>query len=639
MHIPAHLIEQVRTSSDIVSIVDEFVEIKRKGKNWWGLSPFAQEKTPSFTVNVEKQIFKCFSTGIGGDVFKFMMEKEGMNFPEAVRWVAKKVGVEIEEKATDPEYKKAQAKNQGIMVVNAWAANAFVDWAIVSKSFEKFAAERRLTNETIDKFQIGLSPSGWTELIDLAKEEGYKSEYLGLSGLTSYSEKSGKTFDRFRNRIMFPITDHYGNVKAFGGRKYLPNDNQMGKYINSPETIVYVKSNVLYGLFQAKDSIRSLDMTILNEGYMDVAMMHQNGFSNSVASCGTALTKNQVKLLRRYSFNILLMMDGDQAGKKAALKHIPVLLSEGMNVKVLSLEGEDPDSFLIKYGADALSEKINTALDWLPWTIGAMKDLHQIGVSPSAKAELIRKIDQYIRHIPWDITQELYRKEAAKLLEVSAEMVKQPEKLGLSSSGKRDWAWYQKLIMKSSLQFCPDFFRTEQGDIRVEYRDLIGKPYRIIVSGEKRAASRNITKDGKVQAVYIPPRLREYFSESEDLRSPVSGVPLFLVQDEITASLLDSIGVFAIGLPRRDSFLQKKNSKKLHGLLRQVIGKGFRHVVYLASGEMFSLPKKKGAGDKPYKSVDSGQIARDYIEVMKGLKESLGTVETENLLIIIEIVV
>ena len=626
MYIPAHLIEQVRAAADIVSIIGEFTELKRKGRNFWALSPFADEKTPSFSVSGEKQIFKCFSSGKGGNIFTFLIEKEGMTFPESVKWVAKRVGVEIEEKEKSAEDINHEHRRQSIMVVNAWAANQFSNWSIESAEFHDWLAERKLEESSADTFQIGVSGVGWTDLMDLGLQEGRKGDYMTLAGLVGFSEKSGKSFDRFRNRIMFPICDHYGNVIAFGGRKFLPGDKQMAKYLNSPETLVYDKSNVLYGLHLAKDHIRKKDQAILVEGYMDVVMMHQHGFKNTIAACGTALTKKQAQLIHRYTSSVLLIMDDDKAGRKASLKHITTLLSEGITVKVLTLADSDPDSFVSEQGADTMQKQIEASEDWLPWTIETLKKVNQMGVSPSDKAKLIETIDQYIRHIPWDVTQDLYRKEAANLLDVELEMVKKAEKAIPARSNQRDFDWYVNLVLNSTLQMCPDFFRTDRGDLRVDYRDMKGKPYRITIQGGKQNATRNITRSEKIQAAYIPPKLREYFSENDEMRSPVAGVPLFLVEDEVTAWMLDSIGVFAIGLPSRVGFLQKKNSKKLHGMLRQVIGQGFRHVVYIASGEMFSLPEKKANSSKPYRSIDAGMIARDYVELMKALKESFGEI-------------
>ncbi|WP_289030822.1 DNA primase, partial [uncultured Algoriphagus sp.] len=621
MKINSHLIEQVRTATDIVALVQTFVpDLKRKGANWWALSPFKTEKTASFTVNGEKQIFKCFSTGLGGDVFSFLMEKEGMSFLESVRFLADRAGIQLED--ISPEEEKKQQQVEGIYLANAWAQEQFRAWAKESKEFAAWAKDRWFTPESVERFQLGLSGSGWQELIDANKK--YSVASMEAAGLAKRKEETNHFYDVFRNRIIFPIHNVYGKVVGFGGRRFLPEDKSSAKYVNTKEGPAYDKGATVYALHLAKDAIRNSDQVILTEGYTDVISLHQAGFQEAVASCGTALTRKQIQLIRRYSENVYLAMDGDAAGRKAILKHIPLLLSEGMNVKVVDMDEDDPDDFLQTNGKGMMARRIETAPDWLPWVIEHLQA--QMGSTPADQAKVIDEVDRIIRHIPWDITQDLYRKEAAQLLDVEPSMVKSKEKAVPGAANKlqrRDWDWYLNLCLQSRFEVSADFSRLADGHLSVEYRDLKGEPYRITQDGKKLYASRDITANGKVAAVYIPPRLREYFSQKE--KSSVAGVPLFLVEDEVTAWMLDSIGMFAIGIPARDGFLQSRNSKKLQGMLRQVLGQGFRHVIYLASGEMFSLPPKKGK-DKPYRNVDAGLIAGDYVEVMKALKEGFGEV-------------
>ena len=613
--IPNTTLDRIRQAVDIVAIIQPFVPLTRKGRNYVGLSPFQTEKTPSFTVSAEKGLYKCFSSGKGGDTFSFLMETQRMNFYDAVRYVAEQVGIEIEEKPGDGAARELEAN---AAAANEWAAGLFVEWR--EQAFWDWAKGRGLEPETLDAFRVGQAGSGWD---DMQKRGTYRIETLLDAGLAK-SSQTGRLYDAFRNRIMFPITDMFGKVVGFGGRKYLAED-EGPKYLNTGEARLYDKSRVLFGLAQAKDEIRKQDMAILVEGYTDVLSLYQAGIRNAVAPCGTALTAEQVRLIQRFGKQVTLALDDDLAGQKATLKHLSLLLGEGMLVKVAAIpEGHDPDSYTRDYGAPAMRAVLGGAQDWLQWAVAAIPRIRGWGQSPADKTRLIEAIDGLIRCIPWDVSQELHREEAAKLLGIPTYLVKSPEQVRNDAidPNRRNWVWHQRIIPAGVVP-SPDFSRTETGDLRVHYRDLMGKGYRMNVSGGgKQPVTRNLTRNERVQAVYIPPRMRSYFGKAHP---PVAGVPLFLVQDEVTAWMMDLLGMFAIGLPSRDGFLFKPKSKKAHNLLRQVVGKGFRHIVYLASGEMFDLPAGK-EGKNPYRSVDAGTIAREYVDIMLSLKEALGEV-------------
>jgi DNA primase len=425
-------IEEVRTRMDIVDVVSDFVALKKSGSNYRALSPFTSEKTPSFFVVPAKGIFKDFSSGKGGDCFTFVMEHEGLSYPEAIRYLAKKYGVEIKEDQVSREAEEKISDREALYIVMAFAKDYYKKLLLEHEEGKgiglSYFQERGFNNRTLEKFELGYSLDGWDGLYHEAIKSGFNEEILEKAGLII--KKDNKTYDRFRGRVMFPVHNLSGKIVAFGAR-ILSKEKQANqpKYINSPETEVYHKSNVLFGMFQAKNAIRQTDNCFLVEGYTDVISMHQAGVENVVASSGTALTEEQIKLIRRFTDNITVLFDGDAAGIKAALRGIDMILKGGMNVRVVLLpDGHDPDSYsrekstteflgyLSKASKDFISFKANL------YASEAVND-------PVKKAESIREIINSIAVIPDPIKRTVYVQETANRLKV-------PESVLLSELNK-----------------------------------------------------------------------------------------------------------------------------------------------------------------------------------------------------------
>ena len=360
--IPAHKVDEIYNVADVLEIISEFVPMKKRGTNYFGLSPFSNEKTPSFAVSPTKNIWKDFSTGKGGNAITFLMESEGMSYVEALKYVAEKYNIDLELEETPEDYIR-QDKRESLYILNEYAAKFFNEQLKEGEGRQigySYFKERGILESTMETFQLGYSPKSWDALSQAAIRNQYDENYLIETGLAFRSDKDGKLLDRFRARIMFPIHNHIGKVVGFGGR-ILESGKKMAKYINSPESDIYQKSYILYGLHQGKKAIRDLDRAILVEGYMDVIALYQAGIQNVVASSGTALTVEQIRLVRRFTNNILLIYDADRAGINAALRGIDLLLEQEMNVRVLLLpQGEDPDSYVKKNGKSGFDEYVET---------------------------------------------------------------------------------------------------------------------------------------------------------------------------------------------------------------------------------------------------------------------------------------
>ncbi|HTH56493.1 MAG TPA: DNA primase, partial [Cyclobacteriaceae bacterium] len=346
-------IDEIKNRVDIYDVVSDFVSLKKSGQNYKGLSPFNNEKTPSFFVVPAKGIFKDFSSGKGGDAFTFVMEHEKMSYVEAIRYLAKKYGVEIKEDRSSGESKEAQSERESLYILMNFAKDFYKQTLTQSEEGKSiglsYFRERGFNDRTLEKFELGYALEGWENFSKEAISKGYNKELLEKTGLVVKKE-DGSSYDRFRGRVIFPVHGLSGKVVAFGARMLGKEKNQP-KYINSPETEIYHKSDVLYGLYQGKNAIRQHDVCYLVEGYTDVISMHQADVENVVASSGTALTENQIKLIRRFTENITVLFDGDNAGIKAALRGIDMILRGGLNVRVMLFpDGEDPDSFSRKVG-------------------------------------------------------------------------------------------------------------------------------------------------------------------------------------------------------------------------------------------------------------------------------------------------
>lgn len=413
-------IDRIMEATDIVEVIGEFVQLKKRGANYVGLSPFANERTPSFTVSPAKGIFKDFSSGKGGSAITFLMELEKFTYPEALKWLAKKYGIEIEETEMSPEDKAEDNRRESLMIVTGYAAKFFHDSLLEDEEGQSiglsYFKERGFSNETIKKFELGYSPDQWEAFTGSAIKNGYQEEFLVESGL-SVKRDNGTLYDRYRGRVMFPIHSFTGRVIAFGGRT-LKTDKNVPKYVNSPESEIYHKSNVLYGLFFAKKSIREEDNCYLVEGYADVLSVHQAGIENVVASSGTSLTVEQIKLISRFTKNITILYDGDAAGIKASLRGLDMILEEGLNVKVVSFpEGHDPDSYVRKLGTNAFKKHIEeNKKDFILYKTNIL--LKEAGGDPIKKADVIREVVESIAKIPDSIKASVFIKECSHIMQI-----------------------------------------------------------------------------------------------------------------------------------------------------------------------------------------------------------------------------
>ncbi len=418
--ISRNTIDEVKSRIDIVDVVSDFISLKRSGQNYKALSPFTNEKTASFYVVPSKGIFKDFSSGKGGDSITFVMEHEGMSYMEAIKYLAKKYGVEIKEDVSSEKELVAQSERDSLYIVMNYAKDYFKELLFKNEEGRSigltYFRERGFNDRNMEKFELGYALNEWNGLEKTAVKNGYSKEALEKSGLIIKKE-DGKTYDRFRGRIIFPVHNLSGKVIAFGAR-ILTKEKDQPKYINSPETDIYHKSNVLYGMFQAKNEIRKHDFCYLVEGYTDVMSLHQAGIENVVASSGTALTEEQIKLMRRFTENVTVLFDGDAAGIKAALRGIDLVLKGGLNVRIVLLpDGEDPDSYSKKMGSTELSQYLKDhTKDFISFKIelysaDAAKD-------PIKKAELIRDIVTSITAIPDPLKRTVYLQECSKKLEV-----------------------------------------------------------------------------------------------------------------------------------------------------------------------------------------------------------------------------
>lgn len=415
-------IDRVFAAANIVEIVGDYVTLKRKGVNYMACCPFHNEKTPSFVVSPSKGVYKCFGCGKGGNAITFVMEHESLSFPEAVKVVAKRYGIEIHEKELTEEEVRRNDDRESMFVVNGWAADYFQQYLHESEEGRSvglpyFAQKRGFTEATIRKFGLGFCSARGAAMSEAALKAGYKEEYLTGVGLSIKSDRDGHLFDRFRDRVIFPVHNLSGRIVAFGGRILGTNKN-VGKYLNSPESIIYSKKNELYGLYFAKRAIQQQDVAIMVEGYTDVISMHQAGVENVVASSGTSLTTEQIRLLKRFTKNITVIYDGDSAGIHASIRGIDMILSEGMNVRVVSLPAEDdPDSFARKHSADEVRTYVlEHEVDFI--TFKAQLLMREAQRDPIKKAQLIADMVQSIVQIPDSIHRSVYTKECARIMDV-----------------------------------------------------------------------------------------------------------------------------------------------------------------------------------------------------------------------------
>jgi len=437
-------IDRVFESARVEEVIGEFVQLKKAGSNFKGLSPFTDEKSPSFMVSPVKQIWKDFSTGKGGNAISFLMEHEHYSYPEAIKYLAKKYNIEIEETEQTNEEKAQMNERESMFLVSKFAKDYFHDLILndvqgkaIGLSYFK---ERGFIDKTIEKFELGYCKDKWDDFTNAALAKGYDLKYLSSTGLTIVKEN--KQFDRFKGRVMFPIHSMSGRILGFGGR-ILTNDKKAAKYLNSPESDIYHKSKILYGIYQAKKEIAKQDNCYLVEGYTDVISFNQSGVENVVASSGTALTSDQIRLVNRLTKNITVLFDGDAAGIRASIRGIDLILEQGMNVKVVSFpEGEDPDSFAKAHSdAELASYLEDSAQDFINFKVSLL--LEDAQNDPVKKASLIRDIVTSISKIPDVIQREVYIQECARIMEIS-ERVLFSELAQLLKKGSSDKSNYQQ---------------------------------------------------------------------------------------------------------------------------------------------------------------------------------------------------
>ena len=415
-------IDQVYDAARVEEVIGDFIVLKKSGTNFKGLSPFSQEKTPSFMVSPVKQIWKDFSSGKGGNVVAFLMEHEHFTYPEAIRYLAKKYNIELEEIQQTEEVKQKNSERES-MYLATQMAQSFFETTLWERSEGKaigltYFKERGFKEETIRQFGLGYAPEKITALSDAAKTEGYSLEFFEKTGLVILNEERKQAIDRFRGRVIFPIRTLSGRVQGFGGR-ILKKDAKTAKYLNSPESDIYQKSKVLYGMYEAKKSIAREDCCYLVEGYTDVIQMHQSGVVNVVSSSGTALTVDQIRLIRRLTKNIVVLFDGDAAGVRASLRGIDLILEQDMHVKICNFpEGEDPDSFARGKTQEAIRTFLqDQAQDFIQYKANLL--LEESQNDPVKKADTVRDIVQSIAKIPDVIQREVYVQSCAQIMEMS----------------------------------------------------------------------------------------------------------------------------------------------------------------------------------------------------------------------------
>ena len=428
------VIQEIKDRSDIVEVVGDFVSLKKSGSNYKALSPFTDEKTPSFFVSPSKQIFKCFSTGKGGDSIEFLREVESMTYVEAIKFLGEKYGVEVDE--SEQDYNVNNEKESLLIILNK--SKDFYKDSLNSQEGKSIALSylehRKVSVDMIEKFEIGYSLDKWDSLLQYLIKNQFNTDQILKAGLIL--ENNDKKYDRFRNRLIFPIHNISGKVIAFGARIISDQKNQP-KYVNSPETPLYVKSNVLYGLYQSKNNIRKLDNCILVEGYTDVISLFQIGVENVVSSSGTSLTINQIKLISRYTKNITILFDGDKAGIDASLRGMDLILENDMNVKIVSFpEGEDPDSYSKAVGKNKFLDYLDSnETNLITFKVDLLNSTYKD--DPVKKSEMIFDIVKSISKIPNSIKRSVFIKEASNSLEITEQaLISEMNKLLINSENK-----------------------------------------------------------------------------------------------------------------------------------------------------------------------------------------------------------
>ncbi len=485
-------VQRIIDSAQILDVVQDFMTLKRRGANYIGCCPFHNEKTPSFSVSPAKNIFKCFGCGVAGTPISFVMRHENMTYPEALKYIANKYGIVVKEKELSAEEMEEHEDRESMGIVNQYAAQFFQNQLLNTEEGKAigltYFQHRGFRPETMEKFMLGYSPTNRQALTNEALAKGYKLKFLEKTGLTIVKE-DGYKFDRFAGRVMFPIHSVAGKVVAFGGR-IMTNDKKMAKYVNSPESEVYHKSNVLYGIYQAKSEIVKRDKCYLCEGYCDVISMHQSGVTNTVASSGTSLTPGQISVIKRFTNNLTVIYDGDWAGIKASLRGIDLILAQDINVKVVLLpDGEDPDSYALSHTPQELQEYIDShEEDFIRFkTRILLKDAED----PLKKAEVIKSIITSISKISNQVTRSIYIKECGKLLDVKEDAL-------YAETGR-------------------EIKKNREDEIRQQMRQGIGQPDLKVVTEDRESPENQPVESGVGEGTTVPSFVKNIYSEVEEM--------------------------------------------------------------------------------------------------------------------------
>lgn len=464
---------KILDAARIEEVIGDFVDLRKRGTSLIGLCPFHNEKTPSFHVSVSKGIYKCFGCGAGGDSVRFVMDLEKYSYPEALRYLAQKYHIEVEEEEQSSDQLAVNDHRESLLIITNWAAKFFREHMWDSDEGQSvglgYFKERGYRDDIIKKFELGYSPDAWEAFYEAAKKAGHNEAYLQETGLIVRRD-DGRIYDRFRGRVMFPIHNLTGRVLGFGGR-ILKNDKKAAKYVNSPESAIYHKSDVLYGLYHAKKPISDADLCYLVEGYADVLSMHQAGVENVVASSGTSLTIGQIRLIRRYTKNVTVLYDGDAAGVKASLRGVDMLLEEGMNVRVLLFpENDDPDSFVMKRGKEAFVAYVqHNTQDFILYKTGIL--LKDAGNDPVKKATVIREVVESIALIPDDIKASVFIRECSTLLDIEERLlIAELNKIRLHNSRQK-----QKQVERKTAAGTTPAPEEPPADLFIDPRDTGGQ--------------------------------------------------------------------------------------------------------------------------------------------------------------------
>ncbi|HHG84827.1 MAG TPA: DNA primase [Bacteroidetes bacterium] len=521
--IPSHKVEEIYNAADVVEILGDYLQMKKRGSNYFALSPFANEKTPSFAISPSKNIWKDFSTGKGGNAVTFLMEAEGMSYVEALKYIAEKYNIALELEESPEDFVQAD-RRESLYILNEFGARYFHEYLMENEKGRQIALsyfkERGILETTIAAFQLGYAPDAWEQFSQEAGRNQFKEEYLEATGLAFRSEKTGRLIDRFRGRIMFPIHNHLGKVVGFGGR-ILKKQEKAATYINSPESEIYHKSNVLYGLHHGKKSIRDEDRCLLVEGYMDVVALYQAGIENVVASSGTALTSEQIRLIKRFTKNVLLIFDADRAGIAATLRGIDLLLEAEMAVRVLLLpEGEDPDSYVKANGKSGFNQFVkDKSQDFIDFKVGLL--MMELDFSdPQQKTQAIHETAQTLARIPDQVKQAVYLDLSASKLGIPVDVMQRALSRALADRAKLDrrQAGFKERQSQLSLAENKEKASSDAGTITapLESLDSVSSQEVELVRLLLNYAARDLkVEEGKMTVVdYLRPQIEEVPFES-----------------------------------------------------------------------------------------------------------------------------